>query len=398
MSTSYADFFKSIKTTIENKLKLTCMAELVHASTTSTCELQSGGDDGGVTSGSYYPAVRNKAFNALNAWTTKFYPESPNTDIKTLPIIKASGSNGRYSLTSDGVSYTNPLSMHKNMFYVVYYACMSLFIELDVDDKSYRYEDVNYSIINGYADSSKSLEDYNPSTQEFYKRAEYWNIRGQLYELLAGVESGFYTKYISKFNDLISYIDTKQREFETTHNKKRVTGSTSCSESGSSRTVSYAETFWNTGNNYSTLVSKIENVFDALEEDVNKLHIQLIGIVAEYIDNYNRMSAWLSKGDTFVSALQKTSTGENTCLADTFAKVNSAGSFSRYSNGSMDFIYNLFVLSKEQRDASKYKNEDEHNIYLRKYLIYNVLKHFDFYSTAVKIDTTLKGLRTSLNI
>jgi hypothetical protein len=373
------------------------MAELVHASTTSTCELQSGGD-GSDTSGSYYPAVRNKAFNALNAWTTKFYPESPNTDIKTLPIIKASGSNGRYSLTSDGVSYTNPLSMHKNMFYVVYYACMSLFIELDVDDKSYRYEDVNYSIINGYADSSKSLEDYNPSTQEFYKRAEYWNIRGQLYELLASVESGFYTKYISKFNDLISYIDTKQREYESSHNGERVTGSTSCSSTGSSRKTSYAETFWNTGNNYSTLVSKIENVFDALEEDVNKLHIQLIGIVAEYIDNYNRMSAWLSKGDTFVSALQKTSTGENTCLADTFAKVNSAGSFSRYSNGSMDFIYNLFVLSKEQRDASKYKNEDEHNIYLRKYLIYNVLNHFNFYPTAVKIDTTLKGLRTSLNI
>jgi hypothetical protein len=397
MSTSYAEFFQNIETTIAEKLKLSCMAELVHASSTSTCELQSGGD-GGDTSGSYYPAVRNKAYQELNAWTNKFYPDSPNTNIKTLPIIKASGSNGIYSLTSDGVSYTNPLLTHKNMFHVVYYACMSLFIELDVDDKEYRYEDVNYSIINGYADSSKSLEYYNTSTQEFYKRAEYWNIRGRLYELLASLESSFYINYSSKLNDLFSYIDTKQREYESSHNGERVTGATSCSSTGSSRKTSYAETFWNTGSNYSTLVSKIENVFVALEEDVNKLHIQLIGIVAEYIDNYNKMSTWLSKGDTFVSALQKTSTGVNTCLADTFAKVNAAGSFSLYSNGSMDFIYNLFVLSKEQRDASKYKNEDEHNIYLRKYLVYNILKSFNFYPNAIKIDNTLKELRNSLNI
>ena len=397
MSVSYAEFFQNIENTIAEKLNLTCMSELVHASSTSTCELDSSGDGGGTTSGSYYPAVRNRAYQALNAWSNKFYPSSPVTNIKSLPIIKCTGGNGSYSLTSDGSPYTNPLTKHGNMFYVVYYACMSLFIELDVDDKDYRYEDVNYSIINGYADSSKSLEDYNPSTQDFFKRAEYWNIRGGLYELLASVETGFYTKYISKFNDLISYIDNTQRDYEATHNGERVKGSTPCSESGSTRTVSHAETFW-TNDRIRSLNSKIEAVFNALEKDVNTLHTQLIGIVFEYIDNYNKMSAWLSKGDTFVSALQKTSTGVDTCLADTFSKVNAAGSFSRYSGGSMDFIYNLFVQSKQQRDASKYKDDDEHNIFLRKYLVYNVLKHFDFYPTAIKIDNTLKELRNTLNI
>ena len=382
---SYADFFNHIETTIKSKLQLSCMSELVHATNTSSCELESTGDSSGTTSGTYYQAHRNKAYDALNAWTSKFYPVKPVTDIKEIPIIKSS------IISSDAIT------SYGNMFYAVFYACMSLFIELDVDDVNYRYEDVNYSIINGYADSSKSLEDYNSTTQDFFKRAEYWNVRGHLYELLADAESGFYKKYNDKFNDLVSYIDTKQSEFVRTHNNKRVTGSTPCKETGSSRTTSYAETFWNIGSNYSTLVNKINAVFVALEEDVNKLHKELIGIVFEYIDNYNRISAWLSKGDTFVAALQKTSTSETTCLADTFAKVNSAGSFSRYSKDSMDFIYPLFVQAKAERDASKYKDIDDYNIYLRKYLTYKVLQSFNFFPNAVNLERRIKTLRSELN-
>lgn len=382
---SYADFFNHIETTIKSKLQLSCMSELVHATNTSTCELESTGDSSGTTSGTYYQAKRNEAYNALNAWTSKFYPVKPVTDIKQIPIIKSN------AISSDAVI------SYGNMFYAVFYACMSLFIELDVDDVNYRYEDVNYSIINGYADSSKSLEDYNSTTQEFFKRAEYWNVRGHLYELLADVESGFYKKYNDKFNDLVSYIDAKQSEFVRTHNNKRVTGSTPCKESGSTRTTSYAETFWNTGSNLSTLKAKIKNAFEDLEKDVNKLHEQLIGIVFNYIDIYNEISPWLSKGDTFVAALQKTSTNETTCLADTFAKVNSAGSFSRYSSGSMDVIYPLFVQAKAERDASKYKDIDDYNIYLRKYLTYKVLHHFNFFPTAVNLERRIKTLRSELN-
>ena len=384
---SYADFFNHIETTIKEKLQLSCMSELVHATNISSCSIESTDNDGASTtiSGTYYQAHRNKAYNALNAWTSKFYPTSPVTNIKQIPIIKSN------AISSDAVS------SYGNMFYAVFYACISLFIELDVDDIDYRYEDVNYSIINGYADSSKSLEDYNPTTQEFFKRAEYWNVRGHLYELLADAESGFYKKYNDKFNDLVSYIDAKQSEFVRTHNNKRVTGSTPCEESGSSRTTSYAETFWNTGSNYSTLVNKINAVFPALNEDVNKLHKQLIGIVFEYISIYDKISAWLSKGDTFVAALQKTSTSETTCLADTFVKVNSAGSFSRYSKGSMDFRYPLFVQAKAERDASKYKDIDDYNIYLRKYLTYKVLHHFNFFPNAVNLERRMKALRSELN-
>lgn len=382
---SYANFFKYIEDTIEEKLNLSCMTELVHATNTSICELESTGDSSGTTSGTYYQAKRNEAYNALNAWTSKFYPVKPVTDIKKIPIIKSS------TISS------NAVSSYGNMFQAVFYACMCLFIELDVDDTDYRYEDVNYSIINGYADSSKSLEDYNSTTQEFFKRAEYWNVRGHLYELLADAESGFYKKYNDKFNDLVSYIDAKQSEFVRTHNNKRVKGSTPCKESGSSRTTSYAETFWSTGSNLSTLKAKIKNAFEDLEKDVNKLHEQLIEIVFEYIDIYNKISPWLSKGDTFVAALQKTSTSETTCLADTFAKVNSAGSFSRYSSGSMDVIYPLFVQAKAERDASKYKDIDDYNIYLRKYLTYKVLHHFNFFPNAVNLERRIKALRSELN-
>lgn len=386
---SYANFFKYIEDTIEEKLNLSCMTELVHATTATTCSISSTNTNGATTTtdGTRYVAQNNKAYDALNAWSSKFYPVKPVTDIEQIPIIKSN------TISSDAVT------SYGNMFYAVFYACMCLFIELDVEDVNYRHEDVNYSIINGYADSSKSLEDYNPTTQDFFKRAEYWNVRGHLYELLADVESGFYKKYNDKFNDLVSYIDAKQSEFERTHNNKRVTGSTSCSETTSSkdRTTSYAETFWSTGSNLSTLEAKIKNAFEDLEKDVNKLHEQLIGIVFEYISIYDKISAWLSKGDTFVAALQKTSTSETTCLADTFAKVNSAGSFSRYSKDSMDFIYPLFVQAKAERDASKYKDIDDYNIYLRKYLTYKVLQSFNFFPTAVSLERRIKALRSELN-
>lgn len=396
---SYVEFFETIENSIAEKLKLSCMSELVHASSTSSCTIETTDSDGGETtvSGTYYPAHRNKAYQYLNAWSNKFYPSAPVLDIKQLPIIKSVvNGNGRYTLYSDGNAYTNPLTKHGNMFYVVFYACMSLFIEMDVEDKDYRYEDVNYSIINGYADSSKSLEDYKPTEQEFYKRAEYWNVRGYLYELLADVESCFYERYNAKFNDLMSYIDTKQKEFESSHNGRRVTGSTPCEETGSTRTTSYAETFWNKGSNYATLVSKIDAVFDGLEEDVNRFHTQLLGIVGEYIDVYNKMSNWLSKGDTFISALQKTSYEPNSCLANTFDKVNTAGSFSRYSKGSMDFIYDLFLEAKAMRDASKYKDIDDYNIYLRKYMTYVILKEFKFYEVSVRLENAIAELRRSL--
>ena len=388
---SYADFFEHIETTIKEKLNLSCMTEDVHAIGASSCTIESTDADGvtTTTSGTCYHKLKNKAYDALNVWTSKFYPVEPVMDIKKIPIITSS------TISSDAVA------TYGNMFYGVFYACVSLFIELDIDNKNYRYEDVNYDIINGYADSSKSLEDYNPTTQEFFKRAEYWNVRGHLYELLADVESGFYKKYNDKFNDLVSYIDTKQREFERTHNGKRVTSTTPCEESASksesNRITSYAETFWNTGSNYSTLVKKINAVFSPLQEDVNKFHKQLIGIVFEYIDIYNEISPWLSKGDTFVAALQKTSSSETTCLADPFAKVNSAGSFSRYSRGSMDFIYPFFVRAKAERDASKYKDIDDYNIYLRKYLTYKVLQHFNFFPNAVNLERRIKALRSELN-
>lgn len=396
---SYVEFFETIEKSIAEKLKLSCMSELVHDNSTSSCTIETTDSDGGETtvSGTYYRAHRNKAYQYMNAWSNKFYPSAPVLDIKQLPIIKSVvNGNGRYTLYSDGSAYTNPLTKHGNMFYVVFYACMSLFIEMDVEDKDYRYEDVNYSIINGYADSSKSLEDYKTTEQEFYKRAEYWNVRGYLYELLADVETCFYERYNAKFNDLMSYIDTKQREFESSHNGKKVTGSTPCSETGSTRTTSYAETFWNTGSNYATLVSKVDAVFDGLESDVNRFHTQLLGIVGEYIDVYNKMSKWLSKGDTFISALQKTSYEPNSCLANTFDKVNTAGSFSRYSKGSMDFIYDLFLEAKAMRDASKYKDIDDYNIYLRKYMTYVILKEFKFYEVSVRLERAIAELRRSL--
>lgn len=403
---SYVEFFQTIEKSIAEKLKLSCMSDLVHEPKASSCDISN--KDGTTTGGHRFLAIENKAYQYLNAWSNKFYPSEPVLDIKKLPIIKSIIEEGKYKVyipekDENNVEkkpnpYENPLTQHGNMFYVVFYACMSLFIEMGVEDKDYRYEDVNYSIINGYADSSKSLEDYKPTEQEFYKRAEYWNVRGYLYELLADVETCFYDRYNAKFNDLMSYIDTKQREFEREYPNKETVETTECSETVSTREISSVETFWGEGegSNYAILVSKVDAVFKKLEEDVNNFHIQLLGIVGEYIDIYNKMSKWLSKGDTFISALQKTSYEPNSCLANTFDKVNTAGSFSRYSKGSMDFIYDLFLEAKEMRDTSKYKDIDDYNIYLRKYMTYVILKEFKFYEVSVRLEDAIAELRRSL--
>lgn len=393
---TYKKFFEWIESGIDSRLNYSVIADKVHTENPSSCIM--GTDTNGDPIGGFeYNAVYNDAYNALIVWKDKFIADGETFyEITELPIISASCTNGVFNLThivNKDVkrSYTNGVTEFNTMFKAMYYAMINLFVELYIDDVNYRALDANYSIINAFADASRSLEDYNSSTQDFFERAEYWNIRGHLYEFLADAEEGLYRKYKSKVDDLFSFIDDKQNEYNAT--PKKQAPSTSC-VSSPDRIEASVETLWI--NNIAELNSKIALAFTAIQNDVISIHRELIGIVYMYLYYYNEISEWLSKGDMFISALQKTSTKPGMCLADTFAKLNNSGSFSAYSNGSMDVAYTLFKQAKQMRDSSKYKDNDEHNIYLRKYLTYLVVKKYKFFDNAVFLLNKIESLRTSM--
>lgn len=391
---NYKEFFEYIEKNIEDRLKYSVMTDRVHSSSPSDCSLGTDSESGNEVSGSQYIAVTNAGYNTLNSWRNKFIADGEYFyPYNQIPIITATLSGSSFILNSNG-TYTDACSKYGTMFKAMYYAVIGLFIELEVDEPDYRYQDTNYTIINSFGDASRTLEDYNTSTQEFFERGEYWFIRGHLYEFLADVENDLYKKYMNNLNELFSYIDAKQAEYESITGK-RYASTTSCSELSPSRVTSTAETFWN--RYHSEFVTKVNNAFTPIRNDVNTIHRELIGIISLYLFYYNQLSEWLSKGDCFITALQKTSTSPGLCLADTFSRLRDGGVFNNYSRGSMDVMYGLFEQAKVMRDESKYASEDDHNLYLRKYLTYKVLEHFNFFNNAVFLQRRIESLRTIVN-
>lgn len=415
---TYKQFFEYIETQLYNIFKEdhNVFVDKVHTKNTVSCSVGNG--ETSIT-GTCYEAIHNDGYNTLHTWSGKFIEYEVNTNgiigkvegITEIPIIRASRSNDKFLLyigSPDSVvnkpyiDSNNGFSQYGTMFKPLYYAMMNLFISLDTDDNAYRFPDLNYNLINGYADGSKSLDCYNKSTQEFYKRAEYWNVRGHLYEFLAEAEDGFYKKYKTRVEELLRHISSLQIEYDTLFPSKKYVKTTSChtssSDSGISSTptreVSSAELFW-TNARVSTLKSYL-SVFDDMKNDVNKIHNELIGIVNMYLYYYSELTEWLSKGETFISALQKTSTSPGTCLADSFDKLNRYNCFKYYSPNSLDKGYEYFLRAKNMRDKSKYAEDDDHNMYLRKFLTFVVIEDFKFFDNAVFLLNKIINLRNNM--
>lgn len=67
----------------------------------------------------------------------------------------------------------------------------TLFINYD-DPEEYWQEDMNYNLINAYAEASRSYEYYNKKTQNFEERPEYFWTRGNYYDMLPMCTAGKY--------------------------------------------------------------------------------------------------------------------------------------------------------------------------------------------------------------
>ena len=362
--------------------KLTCLKDLIY----ETIIVENEDDD--TTTVEYTLTGRNDAYKLITKWMNILINESSFPAYDKIPLIKTPSS-------------INTTSTSLNLY--TYYTIMSLFIQLEAQpwngEYTERAEDVNYNLINGYADASKSFEDYNSLTQEFYKRAEYWNVRGHLYEMLAGANEGdFIERRRHLAEQLCNFLDKEEKlykasplqsdSFSKSNNDDDDEGSTT------SRPITKAEKYW--AERLGVLSEEINKTLQLIWNDVSDFHTTLVPLVYRYLRLYENATEYISKGDTFISALQKTSTQPNKSLGESFDRVGVNG-FKKYSSG-LSKAYEYFVKAKQRRDKSKYKDDDDNNLYLRKYYQHEVLTDHDFFSKAVEFLNTVTALRNRLDI
>ena len=375
---AYNDILTNYKNMLSERLnRLTCLKDLIYETITVT-------DEEGMTTTEYTLTGRNVAYNTINRWLPILINESSYPVYDRIPLIT----------TPTSISTSVSLNLY------MYYTIMSLFIQLEAQpwngEYTERAEEVNYNLINGYADASKSYEDYKSSTQEFYKRSEYWNVRGHLYELLVGANDGDFierSRYLVE--KLCSFLDNEELLYKTSPLKSDVYTSNSSGEEGTvSRPLTKAEKYWN--QRIDVLRTEINKSLQVIWNDVSYFHTTLVTLVYNYLRLYESTMEYISKGETFISALQKTSTEPNKSLGQSFDKVGVRG-FQRYSEG-LSKAYDYFVKARQRRDSSKYKDDDDNNIYLRKYYQHEVLTDCNFFTKSEEFLNIVKQLRSKLDI
>lgn len=357
--------------------KLTCLKDLIY----ETIIVE---NEDGTTTVDYTLTGRNDAYKLITKWMNILINESSLPAYDKIPLIK----------TPSSIDTT---STSLNLY--TYYTIMSLFIQLEAQpwngEYTERAEDVNYNLINGYADASKSFEDYNSLSQEFYKRAEYWNVRGHLYEMLAGVNEGtFIERRRHLVEQLCNFLDKEESLYKESPLQSDDISSSNNEDSTMSRPITKAEKYWNI--RLSVLTEEINKTLQLIWNDVSYFHTTLVPLVYNYLRLYEEATEYISKGDTFISALQKTSTQPNKSLGESFDRIGVNG-FKKYSSG-LSKAYEYFVKAKQRRDISKYKDDDDNNLYLRKYYQHEVLTDHDFFSKAVEFLNTVTALRNRLDI
>lgn len=270
----------------------------------------------------------------------------------------------------------------------IYFSIMSLFIQLEAQpwngSFTTRTEDLNFNLINGYADASKSFEDFNEEDETFFQRSEYWNVRGHLFELLPNAHEGtFLRKEEGLIDSFCSYLDALERRY----GEFRVGTFFECPKSK-------AEEFWN--EYFDELKSEVDKTLGAFVEAVNYFHNALVSLIYDYLRLYERVSVHITRGDSFISAETKTSTAPGKCLGDHHAKMGSSG-FGFYSQG-LGVVYDMYLSAKARRDKSKYAEDDEYDLYLRKFYTYEVLKRERFFETAVSLLREVESFRLKLDV
>ena len=260
----------------------------------------------------------------------------------------------------------------------------SLFV--DPDDE-YNTPDRNYQIINGYADGSRSLEYYDKESEEFNEKADYWYVRGNLYDMLPKANEGLYVyRFLQNIKNVVSICNDYELKYEDYPEP-------SPPEDGSGTTISKVEAFWDEF--FVEFEESVNSELKLLLSEKNKFH-ELIQFTRDYRKVYEEVSDWLSKGENFVSALQKTSTGVGKSLSDSFNNIGVNG-FELYSS-SLSILYNLFVAAKEERDSSQYAQQDDSNVYLRKIFNSEILLNFNYFERAEDCLSWILDFRSHYNI
>lgn len=266
----------------------------------------------------------------------------------------------------------------------IFNALNSLFVDPDDDNKT---PDTNFIIINGYADGSRSLEYYDIESEEFSEKADYWYVRGNLYDMLPKANEGLYIyKYQNNIKNIVQ-ICNKYNVLYKDYPEPPVSGD------DLSLSPSKIELFWD--EYYIEFKNTVSNEINNLLSEKNKFS-ELVDFIRDYKNTFESVSSWLSKGDAFVSALQKTSTQPGSCLADSFSNINIDG-FKLYSEA-YSLLYSLYIFSKEERDASSYSKKDDTNMYLRKIFNSEILIHFDYFNKSVQHLNWIKEFRKYYNI
>ena len=236
----------------------------------------------------------------------------------------------------------------------------------DPDDES-ETPDLNFHLINGYADGSSSFVLYHKDTEEFTEDANYFYVRGNLYDMLPKANEGQYVnKYYPQVKSLVD-ICTRNEELYSKFPTPPV--------SSEGETISKLESFWS--KYYDEFESEINsqmNVFLVVKAEF----FELVDFVKQYKNLFYTVSQEISKIDIFIGSMNKTVNAPKTRLSDSYANVTTDG-FGMYSE-KLGAVYNIFTEALKIREISSFSNNDDYNEKLRKICVSEVLVYYNYFN------------------
>lgn len=274
---------------------------------------------------------------------------------------------------------------------------VKLFTDMNVDDGEEPYEGDNFLAINAYADGSKSFELYNRTTEEFEKKADYWFVRGHLYEMIPKLMLGDYLNMnIGEYagikaycNSIKTYCGNVQTEYEDW-----IETNTTMDSEGNTTTPSVSE-FW-TNKELDKLETACYYLYDITKYFVYITISNIDTLITNYMTLYETASSVISSGENFISAQTKTSTDAGLCLGDVFDAIGQEN-FNMLCEP-IGVAYSKFKEAEKIRDESHYADIDDSNMYLRKILLSYCLEEIDFFNTAKTYLNTIVTYRNTLKI
>lgn len=268
--------------------------------------------------------------------------------------------------------------------------------------------DNNFSIINGYADGSKTFELYKSDDEVFLEQPDFFWTRGKFYGMLPAIYEGEYLRSYDGINvaakiqnivAICSEYNDKFVVFEEEWSPPSSGGEDD--ESG----ISVEEAFWSkalsNAKDAPTNSSKFRERILAEFTDFANKDLQMNsttygwqfnnfrGIVEAYITLFEDVTEDLSKIDVFVSSLNKTVDGPDTRLSDSYVNIGVDG-FVAFST-KLNRIFQNFLDSIAERDRSHFAAEDTYNTILTKIFQSKVLEEADFFTTATSLKDRTAG-------